>query len=66
MSKYSAIVTCFTECVAQVEASSEREAKEKLGRGEFSNVVLHDGGLDMSERFIDVEIVPESFGRDDK
>jgi hypothetical protein len=62
---YSAIITCTTECVVQVSAESETDARRKIEQGAFDRVKLHDGGLGITERFHDIEIVPESFGRDD-
>lgn len=62
--KYSALVTCITECTVQVEAASDTEARTKIERGEFLNVALYDGGLDMPERFHQIEMEPDSFGVD--
>lgn len=63
--KFSAIITCMTECSVTVEASTEAEARIKIERGEFSRAQLHDGGLDMPERFHDIDMVSESFGADE-
>src|SRR5690348_13671830 len=62
--RYSAIVTCLTECVVAVEADSEAEAAEKMANGQIVHLSLHDGGLPLNERVHDVEIVEESFGAD--
>lgn len=62
--KYSALITCVTECAVEVDAETQEEARAKIERGEFSTVALHDGGLDMPERFHDIDITEESFGAD--
>lgn len=64
MATFSAIVTCWTEVCATVEAATAEEALTKLARGAFATVQLHDGGLAMDERFSDCEVVEESFGED--
>jgi hypothetical protein len=62
--RYSALVTCITELEAIVEADTEEEARAKIEAGEFLMVELWDGGLDVTERFHDIQITEESFGAD--
>lgn len=62
MARFSAIVTCFTECTVQVEADSADEARRAIELGKLDKVALYDGGLEMSERFHDINIVDGSFG----
>lgn len=64
MPQFSAIVTCTTECEVRVEAENATEARYAIELGKFSRVSLHDGGLDMVERFQDIDIVDGSFGED--
>lgn len=62
--RYSAIITCTTECVVVVDADNEIDARALIERGDVRAASLHDGGLDMAERFHEIEIVNESFGAD--
>lgn len=65
MKRYSAYITCTTECEVVVEANSEEEAKQKMLKGEFYRAyLLEDSGLPMNERFYDITITEESFGED--
>lgn len=64
MVRFSALVTCLTECVVVVEADDADEARAKMERGDFVSAKLWDGGLPLSDRFHDVEITNESFGQD--
>ena len=64
MPRFSAIVTCTTECEVSVEAESKNAARYAIELAKFDKVRLHDGGLDMSERFHNVDINEESFGED--
>jgi hypothetical protein len=63
--RYSAIITCTTEVEITVEAASEKEARAKIEQGSFSSAHLYDGGLDIEERFHDIDLTEESFGLDD-
>lgn len=64
MKKYSAIITCLTECEVSVDAESVEEAREKILQGDVKTAELYDGGLRMNERFHNINIVDESFGED--
>lgn len=64
MARYSAIVTCTTECEVTVEANSAEEARKMIEDGRFKTASLYDGGLPMDERFHDIDMTEESFGKD--
>lgn len=64
MPRYSALITCTTECEVQVEAESKNAARYAIELGKFDRVQLHDGGLSMAERFHDIDVNEESFGED--
>ena len=64
MPRFSAIITCTTECEVNVEAESANAARYAIETGRFDKVRLHDGGLDMRERFHNIDIVEESLGED--
>lgn len=64
MAKFSALITCTTECEVTITAATAEEARSKIALGEFDRARLHDGGLAMSERFSDISITDESFGED--